>query len=138
MKTFARMPGGKALIALAMVVLVIGTLPSIEALAFGTQPITGQVARGKMAVLRRFFLYEPSACHGVAPPPWRVDPKPQFGTVAEFSGSMKLPNGPCPNVEMPYLELRYTAGNQAGQDKFTLFVSDGDEFTRIAVILTVR
>lgn len=136
-RSVRRWPMQTALAGLSFAVL--GGLHLAPATAqWADSTITGQVPRGKTTGLKRYVFYDSRGCRGMPPPVWTVDPKPKLGTVVEFKGSMKLPNGPCPSAEMPYLEIRYTAGSVAGEDRFRLYVNDGVSFTPIPVIVNVR
>jgi hypothetical protein len=66
-----------------------------------------------------------------------IDPAPRLGTV-RFETGTSTHNPACPGVPIPYTRAIYAAGKAAGQDVFTLWVSNGDVLEPVKVTIDIR
>ena len=66
-----------------------------------------------------------------------IDPVPRLGTV-RFETGTSTHNPACPGVPVPYTRAIYAAGKSAGEDAFTLWVSNGEVLEPIKVTVTIK
>ncbi|WP_293858980.1 hypothetical protein [uncultured Alsobacter sp.] len=66
-----------------------------------------------------------------------IDPAPKLGTLRVETGTSTR-NPACPGVAVPYTRVTYVAGRVAGEDAFTLWVTNGEALEPIKVTATVR
>jgi hypothetical protein len=66
-----------------------------------------------------------------------IDPAPKLGTLRIETGT-SMRNPACPGVAVPYSRVTYVAGRTAGDDAFTLWVTNGESLEPIKVTVTVR
>lgn len=66
-----------------------------------------------------------------------VDPVPKLGAV-RFETGTSTRNPACPGVPIPFTRAIYQAGRSAGEDVFTLWVSNGEVLEPVKVTVTIR
>lgn len=67
-----------------------------------------------------------------------VRPDPRLGSLVFKEGEEEHPELGCKSDKIPFTAVLYKAGSMAGDDKFTLYVSDGWDMQAIKVMVHVR
>lgn len=94
-------------------------------------------ARRRQSVMIAQFSLIAEFCRAGALGRIGVDPPPKLGTV-RFETGTSTHNPACPGVPIPFTRAMYHAGKAAGDDVFTLWVSNGELLEPVKVTVTIR
>ncbi|MHB2170041.1 hypothetical protein [Alsobacter sp. R-9] len=117
----------------ALVLVAQGSSPSLA----WRESISVTVPRNKTTGLMKMILYGPF-CQPLYIGRIAVRPDPRLGRLEFVEGEENHPELGCKTAKIPFSGVLYKAGPTPGEDKFTLYVSNGEVLEAIKVTVTVR
>jgi hypothetical protein len=128
----ALMSAARLLVLVVSLVLVMGR-PSLA----WPESVEINARRGQTSGIMKMLLYS-SFCQRAYIGRIAVQPDPRLGALIFKEGEEEHPELGCKSAKIPFTAILYKAGPTAGDDKFTLYVSDGWDMQAIKVTVHVR
>jgi hypothetical protein len=120
---------------LATVIVLVGTMGTPSLAWPESVEITAR--RGQISGIMKMLLYG-DFCQRAYIGKIAVRPDPQLGSLIFKEGEEEHPELGCKDAKIPFTGILYKAGAKSGDDKFTLYVSDGWDMQAIKVTVHVR
>ena len=124
------------MVALRFVVSALVLLGSASAALAWSDTMDRAVKRRQSVIVSQFSLLK-EFCQPGHIGRIGIDPPPQLGMLKIETGTSTR-NPACPGVVVPYTRVTYVAGRTAGDDAFTLWVSNGEALEPIKVTVSIR